>query len=134
MPRIQLWLISFNPYLIPIGKETFILKITYECAENTIMVDGNSTMNITCSETGTLSVCNFIQQKCVVCRVTCSASAQRWRGDGFNSRLKTLKVYLLLLYQMGDINNMSRRNDLATNRRTSVPCTVRQRSCNQRVG
>ncbi len=46
-------------------------------------------------------------------------------------------MYLLLLCQMRNIDSMKRGNALASNRRNSVPCTVRtsrQRSCNQRVG
>ncbi len=39
-----------------------------------------------------------------------------------------LKLYLLLLCQMRDINSMRRGNALAPNRRNSLPCTVRTSS------
>ncbi len=45
-------------------------------------------------------------------------------------------MYLLLLCQMHDINCTCRESFLTTNRRNSLPCTVRTsrpRSCNQRV-
>ncbi len=56
-------------------------------------------------------------------------------SDGYRS--KDIRLYLLLLCQMRDINNMSGGNVLVLKKCNSVPYIVRnsrQRSCNQRVG
>ncbi len=61
--------------------------------------------------------------------VTRSASNRRREGDGL-----FIKLYLLLLCQMRDINSMSKGNIFAQNGCNSVPRTVwtsRQRLCNK---
>ncbi len=75
-----------------------------------------------------------------LCGLTRSATVLgvHWGGDVFDSWPKLhhimFKLYLLLLCQMPDINNISMGNAWAQNRRNPLQSTVRtlrQRSCNQ---
>ncbi len=97
-----------------------------------IYVDPKSTLVLTCRvDFGDKTPEYIIWRKenkvsnCDCCSVIRSESARRPGGDGFNSRLKpqhklkTLKLYPLLLCQMLDIYSMNRENVLVQNRRYS---------------